>query len=180
MPTNVKSHLESPATSSAPTATAVVNVAAPTTTPTETPKVAAMTPAPTPVPLNDTTVATGTGVDNPCIICPDGTDVDDFAPYPANIDPRTCAELIDAAKLSEIGSDSCGWFEYTELRCCFTAPEIPCNICPAGATAGDDYVPEYEDNSLTCSELIEHATRFESGSDACGSYDIDVPYCCPP
>ena len=117
MPTNVKSHLESLAISSAPTVTAVVNVVAPTTTPTETPKVAAMTPAPTPVPLNDVTVATGTGVDNPCINSPDGTDVDDFAPYPANIDPRTCAELIDAAKLSEIGSGDCGWFEFSKLLC---------------------------------------------------------------
>ena len=140
-----------------------------------------------PMPVDDSAVAPTTIVStldagaavNPCIICPDGTAVDDFVPYPS-ADLRTCAELIDAAKLSEIGSDNCGWFEYTELRCCFTAPEIPCNICPAGATAGDDYVLEYEENSLTCSELIEHATRFESGSDACGLYDIDVPYCCPP
>jgi hypothetical protein len=166
-----------PATSSAPTATAVVNVAAPTKTPTATPTVAAMTPAPTPAPLDTGTV---TGVDNTCIICPDGTDVDNFAPYADTGDFRTCANLIDEAKLYETRTDDCGWFETYELRCCYTIPENPCIICPDGATAGDDYVPEYEGNTATCSDLIKGAKQFESGSDACGLYDIDVAYCCPP
>jgi hypothetical protein len=56
----------------------------------------------------------------------------------------------------------------------------PCIICPDGATAGDDYVPDYEGNTLTCSDLIGGAKQFESGSDACVWYDIDVAYCCPP
>ena len=53
-------------------------------------------------------------------------------------------------------------------------------ICPDGATAGDDYVPEYEGNTLTCSGLIESATQFESRSDECRLYAIDVAFCCPP
>ena len=150
-----------PATSSAPAATAAANDAVPTKAPTETP-------------------GTGTGVDNPCIICTDGTDVDDFAPYAGNGDFRTCEILIDEAKLYEAGTDYCGWFESSELLCCYTIPEIPCNICPDGATAGDDYVPEYEGNTQTCSDLIESAKQFESGSDACVWYDIDVAFCCPP
>ena len=168
-----------PATISAPTATAVVNVAAPTTTPTETPTVAAMTPAPTPAPLDTGTV---TGVDNTCIICPDGTDVDNFAPYADTGDFRTCANLINEAKLYETGSDDCGLFEFEELNCCYKKPDNPCNICPDGATAGDEYVPEYADNSVTratCKDLIDWAKQFETGSDACGRYDIDVAYCCP-
>jgi hypothetical protein len=128
------------------------------------------------------TLGTGTGVDNPCIICPDGTAVDDFAPYADSGDLRTCADLIDEAKLYEIGSDDCGWLETYEPECCFTPPENPCVICPDGATAGDDFVPEYAGNSVnraTCKDLIGGATRFETGSDACGLYDIDVAYCCP-
>jgi hypothetical protein len=175
-----------------PTPPEDVNVTAPTKTPTETPMVAAMTPAPTPAPLDDTTtvattttmstLGTGTGVDNTCIICPDGTGVDNFAPYADTGDFRTCADLIDEAKLYETGSDDCGWFEFEELNCCYKKPDNPCNICPDGATAGDDYVPEYAGNSVTratCKDLIESAKRIESGSDACGLYDIDVAYCCP-
>jgi hypothetical protein len=167
---------------------------APTETPTETPTVDAMTPAPTPAPLDDTTttVATmtttstlgsGTEVDNPCIICPDGiTAGDDFSPYADDGDLRTCADLIDEAKLYETGTDDCGWFETYELQCCYTIPKNPCIICPDGATAGDDYVPEYIDNSVsrtTCKGFIDGAKQFESGSDACGLYDIDVAFCCP-
>ena len=130
------------------------------------------TPAPTPMPH---------GVDNPCIICPNGaTAGDNLIPYPNSTNPRTCAEIIDAAKLSEIGSDDCGYFEFSELLCCFVEPEIPCIICPDGATATDDYVPEYEGNTLTCSGLIESATQFESRSDECRLYAIDVAFCCPP
>ena len=163
----------------------------PTIAPTEIPTFDAMTPAPTPAPADDTTVATtttmstldtDTGVDDTCIICPDGTDAAVYAPYADDGDSRTCADLIDEAKLHETGSDECGYSELHELHCCYTAPEKPCIICPDGATAGDDYVPEYEGNSeafLTCKELIDGAKRFESESDACGLYDIDVAYCCP-
>ena len=164
-------------TTTAPTSADSVNVAAPTNTPTETPTFAptelptfdAMTPAPVPA--------------NTCIICPDGTDAAAFAPYADDGDSRTCADLIDEARLYDIGSDECGNSELHELHCCYTAPENPCIICPNGATAGDDYVPEYEENSVTrgtCKDLIDGAKRFESESDACGLYDIDVAYCCPP
>ena len=149
------------------------------------------------MPVDDTTVTTttiastldtSTGVDNPCIICPNGTDIGDFAPYAESHgdvrDVRTCADLIDEAELYEIGSDDCGWFEKLYvLYCCYTKPDNPCNICPNGATAGDDHVPEYVGNSVemaTCKEIIESAKLFESGSDACGLHDIYVAYCCPP
>jgi hypothetical protein len=162
-------------TTTAPTSADSVNVAAPTNTPTETPTFAptelptfdAMTPAPVPA--------------NTCIICPDGTDAAAFAPYADDGDSRTCADLIDEARLYEIGSEECGNSELHELHCCFTEPENPCIICPDGATAGDDYVPEYAGNpqKATCKEFIDGAKRFESESDACGLFDIDVAYCCP-
>ena len=158
------------------------------TAPTETPTVAAMTPATTLAPVVDITVATttttstlgaGTGGDNPCIICPDGTAVGNFAPYADDGDFRTCADLIDEAKLYEAGSYDCGRSELDELYCCFVKPENPCIICPDGATVGDDYVPEYAGNSMTCLELINYSLDFKSGSDGCALFDIDVAYCCP-
>ena len=65
-------------------------------------------PSPTLIPIT---------IDNPCIICPDGTDAAVFAPYADDGDLRTCADLIDEAKLYETGSDDCGWFEFSELLC---------------------------------------------------------------
>ncbi len=158
----------------APTPAEDVIVVVPTKTPTET-----MTPAPTPAPTDDTP----TVVDNTCIICPNGANAGgNIAPYTNTGDLRTCADLIDEAKLYDAGDDDCGWYVLTEKDCCFTLPENPCIICPNGATASDEYVPEYAVNSViraTSKDLIEGAKQFESGSDACGLYDIDVAYCCP-
>ena len=150
------------------------------------PPVVAVTPAPTPAPAEETTgesTSLAPEVENPCTICPNGPDdgYDDIRPY--TDDNRTCKELIDDAKLYETGSDDCGLFEFDELQCCYTPPKNPCIICPDGATAGDDFVPEYAANSEirgTCKELIEAAKQFESGSDACGLYEIDEAFCCHP
>ena len=73
-------------------------------------------------------------------------------------------------------------FEGAEVSCCFAETEIPCIICPDGVTAPgcDDYVPDYEGNNLTCSELLEKPKLYESGSNVCRLYEVDVTYCCPP
>ena len=122
--------------------------------------------------------------DDACIVCPNGptTGLDDYPPYAASGDTRTCADLIAEAKEYESGTEDCGLAEFHEVVCCYTEPVNPCIICPGGVTAslGDDYVPEYEGNAATCAELVAGAMRFESGSDACALYDIDVGYCCPP
>ncbi len=123
--------------------------------------------------------------ENTCIICSDGpsTGLDDYPPYAASGDSRTCADLIDEAKEYESGTEDCGYAELGEYACCFSEPVNPCIICPGGVTAslGDDYVPEYEGNTATCAGLVAGAMSFESGSDACEfAYDIDIAYCCPP
>jgi hypothetical protein len=120
--------------------------------------------------------------ENPCVICQDGVTAiggDDFTPYADSGDLVTCAELIQFARTFESGSYMCGYSELDELSCCPTVPENPCIICLDGVTAGDDYVPEYEGNTGTCSELIESAKQYESGSVACGLFDIDREHCCP-
>ncbi len=50
-------------------------------------------------------------VDNPCIICSEGTDSPEYPPYAANGDSRTCADLIDEAKQYESGTEDCGYAE---------------------------------------------------------------------
>ena len=154
-----------------------------------TPAVVLTTPDPTPAPDDDTNEATTTtastldsGVDNPCIICPDGITegMDDVAPYANNEDFRTCAQIVQDALSVESGTGDCGYAELRQVGCCYAEPANPCNICPNGATAGDDYVHEYEENTMTCKDLIDSAMYVESGSDACALYDIDMANCCPP
>jgi hypothetical protein len=145
----------------------------------------AIAPSPDTIEATMTTTTASTldsVVDNPCIICSEGTDSPEYPPYAANGDSRTCADLIDEAKQYESGTEDCGYAELHESKCCYTEPVNPCDICPDGVTAtgGEDYVPEYDDNTATCVDLITGAMRFESGSDACALYDIDVEYCCPP
>jgi hypothetical protein len=118
----------------------------------------------------------------PCNICPKGvthTLGDDFAPYTDSGDTRTCAEMIQGAANVEIGTRECGYYEIDEAICCFTEPEIPCKICPDGATVADDYVPEDSFLRWPCSFVIESAKRFESKSDACELHEIDEENCCP-
>jgi len=115
--------------------------------------------------------------DNPCIICPDGaTAADDFIPYAAM--GFTCSELIDFVKLHETNSDVCTP-EIDEAYCCPTAAENPCIICPAGAAAGDDFLPYGIGSNDTCKQLIDFAKNFETGSDWCGLSEIDESFCCP-
>jgi hypothetical protein len=63
--------------------------------------------------------------DNPCNICLDGATasaVGDFAPGANDGAFRTCANLIDEAKLYETGSNDCEWLEMYTPDCCFTPP----------------------------------------------------------
>jgi hypothetical protein len=117
---------------------------------------------------------------NPCIICPNGvgTGMGDVEPNGENT--GTCAELIDAAKLYETGSLDCASAEVHQLSCCYTEPKNPCIICPNGATAGVDFVPQFA-YALTCGELIEGALLLETECDICELFgDLYKPYCCPP
>jgi len=144
-------------TTTAPTPEEDVNVVAATEIPTETPTVDAMTPAPTRVEDVYVAAQTRTPTGKPTI------DAMTPAPTPAPVDETT---VTTTTTTSTLGTG--------------TEVDNPCIICPDGATAGDDYIPEYEGNTATCSELIEGAKQFESGSDACGLYDIDVTNCCAP
>jgi hypothetical protein len=143
---------------------------------------------PTSTPTSDhitLTASTGAVIENQCVICPNGpsTSLDDYAPYATNGDGRTCAELLQDALTIESGTEDCGWAELNDgVECCYSEPVNPCIICPDGVTAspGEEYVPDYGDNTATCADLIAGAMRFESGSAACALYDVDAGFCCPP
>ena len=138
------------------------------------------TPAST-VKITQESASTGSAIENQCVICPNGpsTGLDDYPPYANNGDSRTCAQLIQDALTIESGTEDCGWAEIDESFCCYSEPVTPCIICPGGVSSGEDYVHEYEGNTATCADLVAGATLFESGSDACALYDIDIAYCCP-
>jgi hypothetical protein len=122
-----------------------------------------------------------------CNICPDGATVGgDFVPSVGT----TCDKSIDFAVLFETGSTFCGSYgEIIERDCCpssgtyevtTTAADNPCNICPDGATAGDDFAPySASGNPMKCSELINAAKSYETDSDWCESREVDAAYCCP-
>jgi hypothetical protein len=138
---------------------------------------------------------------DPCTICPNGvtaSEGDDFAPYAvadavnnfymvALPNSSTCGDLIDASQQYESGSELCAQSEVHELYCCPTTPDNYCNICPNGATVamGNDHVPNagtelLSGSKLSCGELINIATKFESESSYCAIYGaIDEGDCCP-
>jgi hypothetical protein len=120
--------------------------------------------------------------ENPCIICPNGTTVedgDDFAPYAVtDEDDATCGELILIAKSHETESFGCGLHEMHEVYCCPTAPVNPCIMCPSGASLRADFVPNPFTGS-TCEEMKAFALLFEAGSQFCKLTKADESLCCP-
>jgi hypothetical protein len=141
-----------------------------------------------------------TAFDDYCNICPDGiTAGDDFVPWSSGF---TCKQLVQNANIVyENGSVGCNYFTGYELSCCpgagiadsestpITPPsttttqeaqvEDPCLICPDGATSGDDHVPYPSRDPITCKELIDNATLFETGSLWCARFGRAGMYCCP-
>jgi hypothetical protein len=113
---------------------------------------------------------------NPCIICI-STGMSDV---PVGENNLTCAELMDAAKLYETGSQDCAWAESNAIDCCLTEPENPCIICPNGVNTGKGDVEPFEEITGTCTENIEYAKYFETESAYCGVAEMFEAYCCPP
>lgn len=56
----------------------------------------------------------------------------------------------------------------------------PCVVCPNGATAGDNFVPNAEvGDTETCIDLIDAATVYEFGSQMCALIETSATECCP-
>jgi hypothetical protein len=80
--------------------------------------------------MDDTTVATAMapGVDNPCIIYPNGATAgyDDFLPFTGAGETTTCKELLDdMINLAvEAESDLCEYVNEIEALCVLTCPPV--------------------------------------------------------
>jgi hypothetical protein len=121
-----------------------------------------------------------TEANNPCIICPGGASFgDNFVPY--TNDERTCKDIIEADLTFDAESEMClVYAKEDEYRCCPSSTTVfndYCNICPDGATAGEDFVPWSV--SAACKELIELAKLFENVSVGCNYYKGYETSCCP-
>jgi hypothetical protein len=120
--------------------------------------------------------------ENPCIICPNGITAAGGENYVPSADTGglTCVQLVEIARIFESGSYICGDAEIQAYPCCPNEPEDPCIICPNGATAGNDFIPNAEEGgTLSCSDLIEVASYFETGSSFCGVQgEIHESLCC--
>ena len=121
---------------------------------------------------------------DPCTLCPNGVTVaDDIATS------YYCSDIIKEFSQFESESDTCTIMgAYYEVLCCPTPPENPCNICPNGATAGDDFVPSSTVDEVvpysivgspTCMSLITLAKPHETGSALCEYFEATGIYCCP-
>jgi hypothetical protein len=112
---------------------------------------------------------------DPCTLCPNGvTLADDIATI------YGCSDIIKEFSQFESESDTCTFLDEAYKNfCCPAPPENPCNICPNGATAGDDFVPNSYSGS-TCMYLITQAKKHETGSAFCeGYFETYAISCCP-
>ena len=120
--------------------------------------------------------------ENPCIMCSDGaTAGDDFAPYAEFGYLKPCKVYIEEIKFVDAESTACASKSFEEALCCPTAPTNPCNVCPDGATAADDFIPFAESGQLTtCKSNIDVFKLIEAESYVCSKFG---PYykvgCCP-
>jgi hypothetical protein len=120
--------------------------------------------------------------ENPCIMCSDGaTAGDDFALYAEFGYLKPCKVYIDEYKFVDAESTICASRSFEEALCCPTTPTNPCNICPDGATAADDFIPFAESGQLTtCKSNIDFFKLIEADSYVCSKFG---PYykvgCCP-
>jgi len=119
--------------------------------------------------------------ENPCIVCPDGATADDgFVPFANEGENITCKEYIDFFKLIEKGSATCDWSQQVEGYCCPSTLENPCNACPNGITAGDDFMPYAEIGYLIpCKVIIEDYKFFDAENPECAWKNWDEALCCP-
>ena len=118
-------------------------------------------------------------LDNPCIMCPNGaTSGEDFAPYTESGLLKTCKNYIDEYKFIQDGSSDCPWRKWEEALCCPTAPKNPCNICPDGLTAADDFYPFGD--LMTCKQNIDTFKLIETDSEVCSDWGPFYKVaCCP-
>jgi hypothetical protein len=118
--------------------------------------------------------------ENPCVACPNGISVgDDFAPYAGSGNLVPCSKMMEEFLLVDSENFICGAEkEWQEALCCPTTPKNPCNVCPDGLTAADDFFPP--DDWQTCKQNIDTLLLMETESMACSDWGpFYKATCCP-
>jgi hypothetical protein len=89
-----------------------------------------------------------------------------------------CKELIEEYKFLDTENSECAWKDWEEALCCPTTPENPCNICPDGLTAADDFFPFGD--LQTCKQNIDNFKLIEAESELCAELGPGYKVgCCP-
>jgi hypothetical protein len=120
--------------------------------------------------------------ENPCILCADGaTAGNDFAPYAEIGYLKPCEVFIEYYRFLDAENSICSWKRWEEALCCPTEHTNPCNICPDGATAADDYIPFAEAGEpFSCKKNIDTFKLIEAESEYCSEFGpIYNVGCCP-
>jgi hypothetical protein len=121
-----------------------------------------------------------TTIENPCVACPNGiTAGDDFVPYAGIGYLKPCSKTIEDLRLLDAEHSLCGAEkEWEEALCCPTTPKNPCDICPGGLTAADDFFPPGD--GQTCKQNIDTLMLMETESVACSEWGpFYKATCCP-
>ena len=117
-----------------------------------------------------------------CTICANGVTDSNYAPMASSGDSTTCGELVEQVKLLTAGDGMCELMKMNEPLCCPQAVNKPCNLCPSGITAGNDFKPNASDgDETTCKEMIDMLSAYEADSTMCllAASDGEENPCCP-
>jgi len=123
--------------------------------------------------------------DNPCNICAGGiTAEDEFA---AVSEDMSCKDLVElTAQMFSADDEMCEASKMNEAFCCpeeaAAANEDGCKICEDGITVGENFIPDFGDDSAdaTCEQIVALTSQlFSEGDEGCEASKANEIACCP-
>lgn len=121
---------------------------------------------------------------NPCTICAGGiTAEDEFAVS----EDMSCKDLVElTAQMFSADDEMCEASKMNEVICCpeqaATANEDGCKICEDGITVGENFIPDFGDDSAdaTCEQIVALTSQvFSEGDEGCKASKANEIACCP-
>lgn len=122
--------------------------------------------------------------DNPCKICAGGiTAEDEFAVS----EDMSCKDFVElTAQMFSADDEMCEASKLTEVFCCpedaAAANENGCKICEDGITVGENFIPDFGEDSAdaTCEEIVAAlGFAFSEGDEGCEASKANEVVCCP-
>lgn len=116
-------------------------------------------------------------LESTCDFCKSGvTAGDDFVIPLAN--GLTCGLAAEYAGKVEDSAKDCSNLQEAEYACCPIEPEVPCDFCKSGITAGDDIILPGADGA-TCGMAALYAASIEGTASECVDTQLAQFICCP-